>query len=74
MWHEQEAKRVLNKYLESFERLMMFADLAVKGCNNRFNRKAANHYRQVAIKSKTLGVVFHDRHKLILDCPRKFSI
>ena len=35
-----------------------------------FTRK---DYNRLALKAKTLGIVFHDRYKLLLDAPRKYE-
>lgn len=73
MWHEQEAKRVLENWLDKFDRLMLFAELATSRVNNRFNREGANKYRQTALKCKTLGLVYHDRFKMCTDVFRRFT-
>lgn len=73
IWHEQEAKRVLEYYSHKFERLMLFAELATSKLNSKFNREGANKYRQTALKCKTLGLVYHDRFKMSTDVFRRFT-
>lgn len=64
MWHELEAKRVLERWYADWQVYLGMAELSVKN---------KDKYNKLGLKAKTLGIVFHDRYKLLLDAPRKYK-
>lgn len=64
MWHELEAKRVLERWYTDWQVYLGMAELSVKN---------KDKYNKLALKAKTLGIVYHDRYKLLLDAPRKYK-
>ena len=69
-WHLKQAKITLNRWYADFEELMRLASLVDKQKQTIWNIEGANNYRSAAIKCKTLGLVFHDRYKMVLDVQR----
>lgn len=64
MWHELEAKYALERWYVDWELYLELAKISV------FSSK---DYNKLALKSKTLGIVYHDRYKMALDCVRNFK-
>lgn len=69
-WHLERANQALDEW---YTIANQFLQLASK-YNNRFGlfTKVNNKSKRDALVSKTLGLIYHDRYKLLLDrCWRK---
>lgn len=64
MWHELEARAALERWYADWEKFLAMAKISM------FTR---NDYNRLALKAKTLGIVYHDRYKLLLDASRKYE-
>ena len=62
-WHTDKAIEALHRWYKQAED---YYDLATK-CRKVWMFSAARKCKQQALKCKTLGIVFHDRYKLVLE-------
>ena len=63
-WHSDKAKQTLEDW---YDRADKYLDLAKAFRKMRFFRNSERECKQQALKCKALGVVFHDRYKLVLE-------
>jgi Uri superfamily endonuclease len=63
-WHLDKAKETLEAW---YQRADDYLALAKAFSKMRFFGNSERECKQQALKCKTLGIVFHDRYKLVLE-------
>jgi len=64
-WHTEYSKVILNKWYDDWEHWLLTAE-EWKGMKLSYPNTVAYCNRQ-ALKCKVLGIVWHDRYKLLLE-------
>ena len=63
-WHLDKAKQTLEDW---YDRADEYLDLAKAFRKMWFFTNSERECKRLALKCKTLGIVFHDRYKLVLE-------